>query len=76
MEYKYAIVELQTAANGTVSSLITAKDDYYEAESAYHITLASAALSGLPVHAAVMLDNQGNVIHSQAFVREVEENGE
>ena len=73
--YKYVIVEIQTMADGTIASLVTPKDDYYQAENTYHTVLAAAALSELPVHTAVLLDNEGNVIHSQAFVKE-ETNGE
>ena len=72
--YKYVVVEIQTFDNGTIGSLVTPKDDYYQAESTYHTVLAAAALSELPVHTAVLLDNEGNVIHSQAFVKE-ETNG-
>ena len=71
--YKYVIVEIQTMADGTVASLVTPKDDYYQAESTYHSVLASAALSNLPVHSAVLLDNEGGVLHAQAFVKEEEE---
>lgn len=71
--YKYVVVEIQTNSNGTIGSLITPKEDYYEAESTYHTVLAAAALSKLPVHTAVLLDNHGGVIHSQSFVKNDEE---
>ena len=73
VSYKYVIVEIQTNADGTVGSLVTPKDDYYEAENVYHTVLAAAALSKLPVHTAVLLDNQGGVIHSQSFIKNEEE---
>lgn len=65
--YKYVIVEIQTMANGQIGALVTAKDDYYEAESTYHSVLASAAISNLPCHTALLCDNKGGVIHAQCF---------
>ena len=37
-----------------------------------HLILAAAAVSGLPVHAAVILNNAGITIAAQAFRREPE----
>ena len=71
--YQYVVVEIQTNTDGTIGALVTPKADYYEAESTYHTVLAAAALSALPVHTAVLLDNQGGVLHAQAFVKEQEE---
>lgn len=69
MKPKYIVAEIQTNDSGTVSSIATAYDDYYKAESKYHTVLAAAALSNLPVHSAVLLDNLGGMIHTQSYTR-------
>ena len=68
-EPKYVVIEIQTANNGTVSVLSTAYNTRNEAESKYHTVLAAAALSDLPVHSAVLLDNFGGVMNNQSYTR-------
>ena len=59
---KYLVMEIQTNADGSVGNIVTAYDDRNEAESAYHGILASAALSALPCHAAIISTNEANVL--------------
>lgn len=56
---KYIVIELQTAADGTVGNLVYAYDDRNAAEQKYHLILAAAAVSTLPSHAAVLLTSEG-----------------
>lgn len=70
---KYLILELQTNTDGTVGTIITQKDTLNEAQSTYYSILASAALSALPVHAAVLMTNEGITLEFKAFVRNEEE---
>ena len=44
-----------------------------EAQSTYYSILAAAALSALPVHAAVLMTNEGITLEFKAFVRNEEE---
>lgn len=67
---KYLVIELQTAVDGTVANLVNQFDDRLQAESAYHTILAAAAVSSLPIHAAVMLTNDGTSINSAYYVHE------
>ena len=64
---KYLVLEIQTAADGKVSTLITAKDSLNEAMSAFYTILAAAAVSSVPVHAAVLMMNNGAVVKSEVF---------
>ena len=64
---KYLVLEIQTAADGKVATIITAKDELNEAMSAFYMILAAAAVSTVPVHAAVLLMNNGAVIKSDVF---------
>lgn len=64
---KYIVIELQTLSGGGVANIVTAHDSINEAQSKYHAVLASAAISTIPVHAAVLLDNHGMVLETYAF---------
>lgn len=74
----FAVVELQTALDGSIASLIygfadltkTEEENRADAEAKYHSILASAAKSGLPCHAAVIMRNDGSVINKQAYKHE------
>ena len=64
---KYIILEMQTNADGTVGTIVTAKDELNEATSAFYMILAAAAVSSVPLHAAVLMMNNGAVIKSEMF---------
>lgn len=63
----YLVIELQTNADGTVANLVYQYASRDEAESKFHSILASAAVSSLPVHAAVMLTNAGTMVKSEFY---------
>ena len=63
----YIVIELQTNAEGVVGSLVYKYDSRDEAESKFHSILAAAAISALPVHAAVMLTNAGTMVQSEFY---------
>ena len=67
MERKYLVVEIQTNADGTVGNLVYAYDELNQAESKYHAVLSAAALSGLPMHAAVLLRSDGAALASKFY---------
>lgn len=67
---KYIVIELQTLSGGSVANIVTAHDTINEAQSKYHGVLAAAAISNIPVHAAVLLDNHGMVLETYAFEHE------
>lgn len=70
---KYIVIELQTAADGAVATLVTVCDDYRTAQQTYHTILAAAAVSALPVHSAAIMLPNGVQIEHQAFDRTGEE---
>ena len=65
----FFVVELQTNKDGTAAHLVTQHATKNEALSKYHDILHYAAISELPVHAAVVLDEQGRQIAREAFVK-------
>lgn len=68
---KYLVVEIQTNADGSVGNIVTTFDDQNSAESAYHSILASAAISSLPCHAAMIVTNEAHVIAGARYVHGV-----
>lgn len=70
----YIVVEIQTNPNGTVGNIVNAYATKDLAFQKFHTILAAAAVSSLPVHAAVILDNKGLQIAAQWFEHEVEPN--
>lgn len=67
MNTKYIVIELQTAADGSVGNIVTACDDRRDADAKYHTILAAAAKSGLPAHAAVLMTSQGYALRNECY---------
>jgi hypothetical protein len=64
---KYITIEIQTNADGSVGNLVYAFDSRNEAESKYHAILASAAISTLPEHSAIIITSEGKALCSQCY---------
>ena len=64
---KYIVIELQTAADGKVGSLVTAHDTLAQAESKYHAVLSAAAVSAVPAHSATLLDSDGQPLDYRCY---------
>ena len=73
----YIVIEIQTNNDGTVGNLVSAYTDRNQAEQKYHMILASAAVSALPTHAAVLLTNDGIPLTHACYhhVQEANEGG-
>ena len=69
---KYIAIEIQTNQDGTVGNLVYAYDELNQAESKYHAILSEAALSVLPMHAAVLLRSDGAALASKYYERRPE----
>lgn len=73
---KYLVIEIQTNTDGSVGNLVYAYDSRNEAESKYHSILASAAVSQLPCHAAIIITNEAHVIMGSRYTHVEEPTGE
>lgn len=73
---KYIVMEIQTFPEGNITTPSWAYDMRESAESKYHTVLAAAALSTLPVHAAVLMTSEGYVLETKHYEHEVEVSGE
>ena len=69
----YLVIEIQTNIDSTVGNFVWAFSTLAEAESKYHSVLATAAISSLPVHACVILRNDGLQIAAQSYKHGEEE---
>ena len=67
----YIVIELQTDANGHVANIVTAYDDYPQAQQKFYTICAAAAVSDVPVHSAVILDNIGRRLAGESFTHEI-----
>jgi hypothetical protein len=54
----YIVIELQKNAEGNVSNIVTEHATLAAAESKYHSILASAAVSEIPVHSAIIVSEE------------------
>lgn len=68
----YIIMEVQSFANGGISTLCYDYSDKNKAEQKYHTVLASAAVSTLPRHTCFMLMDNGQVIRSESYEHPIE----
>lgn len=69
----FIVIELQTINAETVANIVNVYTEQKVAEQKYHTILAAAAVSALPCHAAVMLDEKGRMIKSEFYTHEVAE---
>lgn len=63
----YIVIELQKNAEGTVSNIVTDFATLAEAESKYYTILASAAISNVPVHSAIIVSEEGFPVKHQCY---------
>lgn len=64
----YLVVELQTNEQGVTAFLTDTKATRSAADQKYHTILAAAAVSGLPIHSACIIDPYGQVVINDAYV--------
>lgn len=69
---KYLVVELQTFENGSMSTPAYAYDDRLSAEAKYYSILSVATKSALPIHACVLITNDGRPLMNKAYTHAVE----
>lgn len=63
----FILQEMQTSGTQTVLTPTRTYSDRNEAESAFHSALSAAAISSVPVHAVVLLDEYGGTVRSEFY---------
>ena len=66
------IIVMEIQKDATVTTVVTTHETRNDAENKYHTILAYAAVSSVPQHSAVMLEDDGLFIKSESFEHEVE----
>lgn len=66
----YIFIEMQTSGEQTAIPPITTKTDWQEAESEFHRLCSVAAVSAVPIHTIMMLDEYGNTLRVEHFEHE------
>ena len=66
---KFIVLEIQQQNDGTIANLASSFTDQASAESTYYSILASAALSSVHIHTAVLLDSTGFIYQYKGYVR-------
>ena len=65
---KYLVIEIQKFSDGTVAvPPIATFDSFFEALSRYHTILAAAAISDVPVHSCVLLNEVGQELRMDSY---------
>lgn len=74
---KYIVIELQKLAeDADISTFVFSKNTKEEAESAYYSILAAAAISTIPVHGAIIIDELGNPLKNNHYTHKVKQEDE
>lgn len=63
----FVVIELQKLSDEQIANIVNIYQTREEAENRYHTILAAAAVSSLPVHAAVMLEENGVLIKNEWY---------
>lgn len=69
----YIVIEIQVSEQGAAATIVTAYSDYWTAQQKYHMILAAAAVSALPVHTAMIVSPFGDTIAKQSYNRRTPE---
>lgn len=65
----FIVIELQKVNDSQVGNIVTAYVEQNAAEAKFHDILRAAAVSTLPCHSAVILDETGRTIKGPEFYR-------
>ena len=64
---KYIVIELQKNAEGMVANIVTEHSNLNDAESKYFSIMASAAVSNIPVHSAIIVSEEGHPVRHEFY---------
>ena len=63
----FIVIEIQVDSQSHVATLVTQHENRNAADAAYHMILAAAAVSNVPIHSAVMLTDDGGYVCGQSY---------
>ena len=68
---KYIVIELQKNSDGSVGNHVYAYNEKAEAESKYYAILSAAAVSSVPVHSAIIIQEDAVPVQYKSFSHEI-----
>lgn len=63
----YFVIEIQKQKDGVPASIVTSHENKDEAEGKYHSILAAAAVSGLPIHSAIIVSEEAFPVRYECY---------
>ena len=63
----FIVIEFQKNDEGQISTLVTTHDTLHDAESKFHQVLSYAAVSSLPLHSCMILNEKTYVIKTEVY---------
>lgn len=69
---KYIVIELQKNSDGSVGNLVYAYNTRAQAESKYYAVLSAAAVSTVPVHSAILIQEDAMPVAYKSFTHNVQ----
>lgn len=66
----YIVIELQKNKDGHVANIVTEHETLAQAQSKYHAVLSAAAVSGIPIHSAILVSEEGFPVEHQCWKHE------
>lgn len=63
----YKILELQTAADGSVAHIVSTKDTLPDALEKYYQMMAYACKTTLPTHGVMIITGEGEVVKAEFY---------
>lgn len=69
---KYIVIELQKNSDESVGNLVYAYNTRAQAESKYYAVLSSAAVSSVPVHSAILIQEDAMPVAYKSFTHNVQ----
>lgn len=67
----FIVMEIQTG--DSVATIVTQHETKEDAESKFHTILASASVSSVPKHSALILNDMGGLLRSECYVHAQDE---
>lgn len=63
----YIVIEIQTGADGVVGTIVNQYANLNDAESKFHTVLATASVSEVPFHTAMIITNEGVTVRAECY---------
>lgn len=64
------VIVMEIQVGETVSTIVESYADPFQAESKFHQILTAAAVSSVPKHSAVILNDEGQMMKHECYIHE------